>query len=127
MLRKKWLWVVVVLLALSGVAATVISRRQDQGIRVSAETIQRRDLEAIVSASGKIEPQKTVNISAQSMGRVTKLAVNEGDRVKAGQFLLQIDAVVAAAAVRRDEAAVAGASKRTWESECRLLCNPASC
>ena len=58
-----------------------------------AETIQRRDLEAIVSASGKIDPKKTVNISAQSMGRVTRLAVNEGDRVKAGQFLLQIDPV----------------------------------
>jgi HlyD family secretion protein len=119
-LRKKWLWAVVVLLALAGVAATVISRRQDQGIRVSAETIQHRDLEAIVSASGKIEPQKTVNISAQSMGRVTKLAVNEGDRVKAGQFLLQIDAVVAAAAVRRDEAAVAGASTALEQSRVGL-------
>ena len=120
MLRKKWLWVVVVLLALAGIAATVISRRQDQGIRVSAETIQRRDLEAIVSASGKIEPQKTVNISAQSMGRVTKLAVNEGDKVKAGQFLLQIDAVNAAAAVRRDEAAVAGASTALEQSRVGL-------
>jgi HlyD family secretion protein len=84
-------------------------RRQDQGIPVTAETIQRRDLEAIVSASGKIEPQKTVNISAQTMGRVTRLAVKEGDRVKAGQFLLQIDPVTAEAAVRRDEAAVSGA------------------
>ena len=44
------------------------------------------------------------------MGRVTQLAVNEGDRVKAGQFLLQIDPVKAEAAVRRDEAAVAGAA-----------------
>jgi HlyD family secretion protein len=32
-----------------------------------------------------------VNISADQMGRVTGLAVNEGDRVKVGQFLLQID------------------------------------
>ena len=120
MLRKKWLWLVVVLLVLAGIAAFVINRRQDQGITVSAETIQRRDLEAIVSASGKIEPQKTVNISAQSMGRVTKLAVNEGDRVKAGQFLLQIDAVNAAAAVRRDEAAVAGAMTALEQSRVGL-------
>ena len=69
-------------LVIGGIAAFWFSRRQDQGITVTAETIQRRDLEAIVSASGKIEPQKTVNISAQSMGRVTRLAVNEGDRVK---------------------------------------------
>ena len=76
---------------------------------MTAEGIQKRDLEAIVSASGKIEPKKTVNISAQTMGRVTRLGVKEGDRVKAGQFLLQIDPVNAEASVRRDEAAVMGA------------------
>jgi HlyD family secretion protein len=118
--RKKWVWAVLVLLIGGGVAAAVVSRRQDQGTRVSAETIQRRDLEAIVSASGKIEPQKVVNISAQSMGRVTRLAVNEGDKVKAGQFLLQIDAVVAEAAVRRDEAAVAGARTALEQSRVGL-------
>ena len=65
-----------------------------------------------MSASGKIDPKKTVNISAQSMGRVTRLAVNEGDRVKAGQFLLQIDPVNAESAVRRDEAGVAARANR---------------
>jgi HlyD family secretion protein len=69
-------------------------------------------------ASGKIEPKKTVNISAQSMGRVTRLAVNEGDRVKAGQFLLQIDPVAAESAVRRDEASVAAA--RTGLEQSRI-------
>jgi HlyD family secretion protein len=108
-LRKKWFWAAVAIVVIVGAAATMYFRRQDQGIPVTAETIQRRDLEAIVSASGKIEPQKTVNISAQTMGRVTRLAVKEGDRVKAGQFLLQIDPVTAEAAVRRDEAAVSGA------------------
>ena len=120
MFRRKWVWVVVALLVAGGVAAFVSSRRQDRGITVSAETIQRRDLEAIVSASGKIEPQKTVNISAQSMGRVTRLGVNEGERVKAGQFLLQIDAVIAEAAVRRDEAALAGARTALEQSRASL-------
>jgi HlyD family secretion protein len=118
--RRKWLWVLVALLVIGGGAAAAISRRQDKGTTVTAETIQRRDLEAIVSASGKIQPQKTVNISAQSMGRVTRLAVNEGDRVKAGQFLLQIDAVVAEQAVRRDEAAVAGARTSLEQSRVSL-------
>jgi HlyD family secretion protein len=119
-LRKKWVWAVLAVVVLAGIAGFVYFRRQDQGITVTAETIQRRDLEAIVSASGKIEPQKTVNISAQSMGRVTRLAVNEGDRVKAGQFLLQIDAVSAEAAVRRDEAAVAGARTGLEQSRVSL-------
>jgi HlyD family secretion protein len=119
-LRKKWVWAVLAMVVVAGIAGLVYFRRQDQGITVTAETIQRRDLEAIVSASGKIEPQKTVNISAQSMGRVTRLAVNEGDRVKAGQFLLQIDAVSAEAAVRRDEAAVAGARTGLEQSRVSL-------
>ncbi|MCC7124162.1 MAG: efflux RND transporter periplasmic adaptor subunit [Acidobacteria bacterium] len=120
MLRKKWLWAVVGVLVIGGSIAAFVSRRQDTGTTVTAETIQRRDLEAIVSASGKIEPQKTVNISAQSIGRVTRIGVNEGDRVKAGQFLLQIDAVVAEAAVRRDEAAVAGARTTLEQSRVGL-------
>ena len=120
MFRKKWVWVVLALVVIAGTAAAVLSRRQDAGTAVTAETIQLRDLEAIVSASGKIEPQKTVNISAQSMGRVTQLAVKEGERVKSGQFLLQIDAVIAEAAVRRDEAAVAGARTALEQSRVSL-------
>jgi HlyD family secretion protein len=78
---------VLILIALVVVGGGVVSffaRPQDTGVRVTAETVQRRDLEAIVSASGKIDPKKTVNISAQTPGRVTRLGVNEGDRVKAG-------------------------------------------
>jgi HlyD family secretion protein len=107
--RRKWILVIVALVIVAGGAAAFFARRGEQGTPVSAEAIQRRDLEAIVSASGKIDPRKTVNISAQSMGRVTRLAVNEGDRVSAGQFLLQIDPVTAESAVRRDEASVEAA------------------
>ena len=57
----------------------------------TSKTIQKRDLQAIVSASGKIQPQRLVNISADTMGRVTDLAVEEGQSVQKGQFLLQID------------------------------------
>jgi HlyD family secretion protein len=110
-----------VLLVAAGAAAAAFARRGDQGITVTVETIQKRDLEAIVTASGKIQPEKTVNISAQTMGRVTRLAVEEGDRVKAGQFLLQIDPVTAEAAVRRDVAAVAGAMTALEQSKVSLL------
>jgi HlyD family secretion protein len=107
--RKKWFWIVLVLLVAGGGAAAAFARRGETGTTVTVESIQKRDLEAIVSASGKIDPKKTVNISAQTTGRVTRIGVREGDRVAAGQFLLQIDPVNAEAAVRRDVAAVAGA------------------
>lgn len=109
MFRRKWLLAVIALLIIGGSASAFFARRGDPGVLVTVESIQKRDLEALVSASGKIDPKKTVNISAQTMGRVTNLGVKEGDRVKAGQFLLQIDPVNAEASVRRDEAAVQGA------------------
>src|SRR5436190_7410370 len=64
---------------------------KDKGVGVTTETIKARDLEAVVSASGKIQPKRLVNISADTPGRVVNLAVNEGDRITRGQFLLQID------------------------------------
>ncbi len=126
MLRKKWLWAVIAILVIGGGVSAYFRSQRTDGVTVTAETIQRRDLEAIVSASGKIEPKKTVNISAQTMGRITRLAVREGDRVKAGQFLLQIDAVNAEAAVRRDQAAVAGASTALEQSRVSLKAAAAS-
>jgi HlyD family secretion protein len=119
-LRKKWFWIVVILLVAVGGAAGFFARRGETGTVITVESIQKRDLESIVSASGKIEPKKTVNISAQTMGRVTKLGVQEGDRVRAGQFLLQIDPVNAEAQVRRDVAAVAGAVTALEQSKVSL-------
>ena len=120
MFRKKWVLVVIALLVAGGGAAAFFARRGETGTIVTVESIQKRDLEAIVSASGKIEPKKTVNISAQTMGRVTRLGVQEGDRVKQGQFLLQIDPVNAEAQVRRDVAAVAGAQTSLEQSKVSL-------
>ena len=65
--------------------------KKDKGLSVTTDVIKTRDLEAIVSASGKIQPKRLVNISAETSGRVVDLAVNEGDRITKGQFLLQID------------------------------------
>jgi HlyD family secretion protein len=60
-------------------------------LTVTTEAIRERDLDAIVSASGKIQPKRLVNVSADTPGRVVDLAVNERDLVNKGQFLLQID------------------------------------
>ena len=82
--------VAVVLVAAAVIGANVYYKR-DSGLTVTTEVIKTRDLEAIVSASGKIQPKRLVDISAETSGRVVDLAVNEGDRIKRGQFLLQID------------------------------------
>jgi HlyD family secretion protein len=76
---------------------------------VAIETLRTRDLEAIVSASGKIQPKRQINVSANTVGRVTRLAVEEGQRVKTGQFLLEIDPRSLAGEMERGEASVAAA------------------
>jgi HlyD family secretion protein len=107
--RKKILiGVAIVLVGAAVVGANFYFKKKD-GIVVTAEAVRARDLEAIVSASGKLQAKRFVNMSAVQMGRVTRLAVEEGDRVKAGQFLLQIDPNILRGSVQRGEAAVAGA------------------
>jgi HlyD family secretion protein len=98
--------IVVVLAAV--VFANIKFKRQD-GLAVNVEAIQKRDLQAIVSASGKIQPRTLVNISADTMGRVTQLSVEEGQRVQKGQFLLQIDPRNLTSAFNQTQASLAAA------------------
>jgi HlyD family secretion protein len=65
---------------------------------VQLAKVGREDLQAKVTANGKVQAQKKVEISATVPGQVTHLAVKEGDRVQKGQFLLQLDPVGARAA-----------------------------
>lgn len=92
-----------------GVAGATWWLRRSTPPAVTVETLRVRDLEAIVSASGKIQPRRLVNISADTSGRVVNLAVNEGDRVTRGQFLMQIDPRSLRTRVESGEAALRSA------------------
>lgn len=109
MFRKKWVIALLVLLVAAAVAAANLYFRRSDAVEVTAETVRTRDLRAVVTASGTIQASRFVNISAVQMGRVTRLAVEEGDRVKKGQFLLQIDPNTLRGTVQRSEAAVEAA------------------
>jgi HlyD family secretion protein len=98
-----------VVVLLGGIAYANIAFKRTEGVTVNTEAIQKRNLEAIVSASGKIQPKRFVNISADTVGRITELSVNEGDRVKAGQFLIEIDPRNLRNAVQRTEASLQAA------------------
>jgi HlyD family secretion protein len=89
--KKKIFIGVGVVVLLGAMAFANFKFKKVTGVEVNTEAIQKRDLQSIVSASGKIQPKTLVNISADTMGRVTKLEVDEGQRVTRGQFLLEID------------------------------------
>src|SRR5512139_170057 len=102
--RKKVFIGVGAVVVAAGLAYANLAFKKTGGLAVTVEPVKQRDLEAVVSASGKIKAKRQVNISADRMGRVVRLAVNEGDRVKAGQFLLQIDPRMLKTAVQRGQA-----------------------
>lgn len=107
--NKKILIGVGIVIVLAVLAFVQIKYKRKEGVTVNVETVQKRDLDAIVSASGKIQPHDLVNISADTVGRVTDLAVDEGVRVKKGQFLMQIDPKLLASAADQARASLAAA------------------
>jgi HlyD family secretion protein len=110
--NKKILIGVGVMVLLGAIVYANLNFKRQQGAEVNTEAIKPRRLEALVSASGKIQPTRSVNISADTMGRVTNLAVNEGDRVTRDQFLLQIDPRNLRTAVQRTEASLQAAKSQ---------------
>src|ERR1700674_5220941 len=91
MTRKNVLIAISVIILGAAVVAANLWFRHPAALTVPTEPIKAPRLDSVVSASGKIQPKRLVNISADTSGRVVDLAVNEGDRVARGQFLLQID------------------------------------
>jgi HlyD family secretion protein len=107
--KKKWLIGIGVVVLGAAVAGANFYFKKSDAVSVTAEAVKNRDLQQLVTASGKIQAKRFVNMSAVQMGRVTRLAVEEGDRVKAGQFLLEIDPNALRGNVAQGEAAVEGA------------------
>ncbi len=108
MTRKHWIAIGVVVV----VAALVLINLKAKGgkeLAVQVEDVGRKDLEMVISASGSIKPKRKVDISASSIGKVTRVAVKEGDFVEKGQFLIQIDPIQLESTVRRIEAALQSA------------------
>jgi HlyD family secretion protein len=103
---KVGLGVILVALLAVGVVAFRINKKKNAGTEVRLEQVSRRDLVSAVTASGKIEAKTSVDISADITGRIVDIAVREGDAVKRGQFLLQIDPAQYQAAVARAQGVV---------------------
>lgn len=102
---KKWLPIVILVVVVAALVIISLQRR-DTSPRVDTAKAELRDLTAVISASGTIQPQKKVDVSANVMGTITHLAVEEGQRVNHGDLLLEIDPTEYRAAVEALEASV---------------------
>ena len=98
---------ILVLLAL--IAGIAVFESGRNVVIVQTGTIQREDLATVVSASGEIKPKTYVNVGANAFGKITHLYVKEGDHVKKGQLLAQLENVQSSADVNANEASLQAA------------------
>jgi HlyD family secretion protein len=93
--------------------ATIVSITVHQSgknvVTVQTGKVQRQDLSAVVSASGEIRPKTYVNIGANAFGKITHLLVKEGDHVRKGQLLAQLENVQSSADVNANQASLQAA------------------
>jgi HlyD family secretion protein len=88
------------------VAMGFIKRKDKDVARVTTAKVEKIDLVSKVTANGKIQARRKVDLSALVMGQIVNLAAKEGDRVQKGQLLLQIDRAQLAAQTAGRESAL---------------------
>ena len=110
-----------VILVLAAIGGLTAAKRGNKAVEVRTESVQARDLVASVTASGQVRPQTKVDLSSDITGKIVKLAVKEGQMVTKGQFLLQIDAQQAEAAVQRSAASLASSRAQMTQAQANLL------
>jgi HlyD family secretion protein len=117
--KRKWkifLILFLVLLVGGGIMASI--RMNQRGVvTVQTGRAMRQDLTAIVTASGEIKPKNYINLGANAMGPLTAIMVKEGDHVRRGQVVAQIENTQAGADVAAQQAAIRSAEADSAASE----------
>ncbi|MDD8020711.1 MAG: efflux RND transporter periplasmic adaptor subunit [Acidobacteriota bacterium] len=104
--KKRYLLLAGAILLIAIIIISNLKTTREKPVKVTTEKVARQDITSIISASGEVKPKKNINISALVAGRVVKIGVEEGDEVKAGDFLLQIDPTYFEAQVDRYRATI---------------------
>jgi HlyD family secretion protein len=109
-----------VLLVLAAVVGFTVHQSGKNVVTVQTGKVQREDLASVVSASGEIKPKTYVNIGANAYGKITHLFVKEGDHVRKGQLLAQLENVQSTADVSANQASVQAAETDAIAAEAAL-------
>lgn len=118
--RKKLIIISTVILLIAIIVFFNLRAQREKAIKVTIETLEKHDLTSIVSASGEVKPKKNVNISAHIPGRIVKIGVEEGQRVKEGDFLLKLDSIQYEANADRDRALIRSYKANLIQASARL-------
>jgi len=120
MKRKYIIWILIVVIAIL-VVAVVSKNKQDTSHKVTVEKAKRRTITEVITANGKIQPEKEVKISADVSGEIIELKVKEGDKVEIGQILLKINPEIYISQIERIEASLNSSKAQMLQSEAQFL------
>jgi len=118
---KKILFIVGGAILALAIVGFSVSQNQKSIVTVQTAKVSKQDLLAsYVTASGEVKPKTFVNIGANNLGRITRLMVKEGDRVKNGQILAQLENVQSAADVNAMKSTLQSQETDTVAAEAAL-------
>ena len=106
--------------ALAIIVAVTVYQSQKNLVTVQTGKVQKQNLASVVSASGEIKPKTYVNIGANAFGKIIKLHVKEGDHVKQGQLLAQLENVQSSADVNATRASVQASETDSMAADAAL-------
>jgi len=106
---KKILLIVFAILVAAGLVTFMVVKQQSGYTKVMTAKLNKHDLSTVVSGTGQIKPKTFAVLGATAMGRITHLYVKEGDHVKKGQVVAEVENVAQEAQVSGQQAAIAAA------------------
>jgi HlyD family secretion protein len=88
--KKKIIWIGLIIIVLLIIISVIISSKKETVIEVQTEKISKKDIIQVVTATGKVQSETKVNISAEVTGEIVSLPFKEGDDVKKEDLLVRI-------------------------------------
>ena len=83
--------IIVIVLCVGAVALYVGFFKKDDKAQLATQSITRMNIDQSIEAVGEVYAKEQVDVGAQVSGQITKLYVQIGDKVKAGDLIAQID------------------------------------
>lgn len=118
MKKKKKIIIILGVIAVVAIIVVVnILKSGEKAYKVQAEKVARDDITSIVTANGRITPKTDVQISAYVPAKIILLPVKEGDQVKKGQLLVQLDQTEYKAAVNQAKAQLSSAEANLEQAQ----------
>ncbi len=120
MKAKKIAIIAGIIVLLGAIVGFTVSQTQKNLVSVQTGKVVKQDISSQVTASGEIKPLNYVNVGANAMGRIVRLYVKEGDKVRKGQLLAQLENVQSSADVEQMKATLASSQTDAVASEAAL-------